>query len=91
MAYFHNTSYNPGRYVQITPFHSSKHPQYLVRSVWPTAITTPTDADLLGNKLKAAGVTYELVVYPNEEHGFTTITMNTSILKVISLLNVNVP
>jgi acetyl esterase/lipase len=48
-------------------------------------------ANLLGEKLKAAGVTYELVVYPNEEHGFTPATMNASILKVISFLQTNVP
>lgn len=48
-------------------------------------------AKLLGDKLKAAGVTYELVVYPNEGHGFTPTTMNASILKVISFLQANVP
>lgn len=48
-------------------------------------------ANLLGEKLKTAGVTYELVVYPNEEHGFTPATMNASILKAISFLQANVP
>jgi acetyl esterase/lipase len=48
-------------------------------------------ARLLGDKLNAAGVTYELVVYPNEEHGFTTTTMNASILKAIGFLQANVP
>jgi acetyl esterase/lipase len=48
-------------------------------------------ATLLADKLKAAGATYELVVYPNETHGFTTTTMNASILKVIGFLQTNVP
>lgn len=48
-------------------------------------------ATLLADKLKAAGATYELVVYPNEVHGFTPTTMNASILKVISFLQTNVP
>jgi acetyl esterase/lipase len=48
-------------------------------------------ATLLAGKLKSAGVTYELVVYPNETHGFTTTTMNASILKIISFLQANVP
>jgi acetyl esterase/lipase len=48
-------------------------------------------ATLLAGKLKSAGVTYELVVYPSETHGFTTTTMNASVLKVISFLQANVP
>lgn len=48
-------------------------------------------AQLLGDKLKAAGVKYEMVIYPNEGHGFTTTTMNASIQKVINFLQANVP
>jgi acetyl esterase/lipase len=48
-------------------------------------------ANLLADKLKTTGVTYELAVYPNEVHGFTTNTMNSSILKVFRFLQANVP
>jgi acetyl esterase/lipase len=48
-------------------------------------------ATLLRDKLKTAGVTHQLVVYPNEQHGFTAIAMDDSIKKTISFLQANVP
>ncbi|HEX6426390.1 MAG TPA: alpha/beta hydrolase [Niastella sp.] len=46
---------------------------------------------LLKDKLKAAGVTNQVVVYPGEQHGFTPTTMDDSIKKIISFLMANVP
>jgi len=47
-------------------------------------------ANRLNDKLNAAGVVHQLIVYPGEGHGFTAATMDDSINKIISFLMANV-
>jgi acetyl esterase/lipase len=48
-------------------------------------------ANLLKDKLHAAGVKHQLIVYPGEPHGFGTTAMDDSFKKIISFLQANVP
>jgi dipeptidyl aminopeptidase/acylaminoacyl peptidase len=55
-------------------------------------ILVPVDqVYLMKDKLNAAGVTNQVIVYPGEQHGFTQTTMDDSIKKIISFLQANVP
>ena len=50
-----------------------------------------SQANLLKDKLIAAGVNYQLIVYPGEQHGFTPAIMNDSYTRIIAFLQSNVP
>jgi acetyl esterase/lipase len=84
---------NPSIYASSSPINfvtSKSAPTILLQGELDSII--PVDqAYLLKDKLNAAGVINQVVVYPGEQHGFTETIMNDSYNKVISFLKANVP
>lgn len=84
---------NPSIYTESSPINfvtATSAPTILLHG--DADIIVPVDqAYLLKDKLNAAGVTNEVVVYPGEQHGFTDAAMDDSINKIISFLKANVP
>ncbi|HEY0676769.1 MAG TPA: alpha/beta hydrolase [Chitinophagaceae bacterium] len=53
-------------------------------------VVAPSQSDILKNKLQAAGVAHEYIVYPNEGHGWFGTTLDDSFNKIQAFLSAKV-
>ena len=80
-------------------YHDSSPVSYVTRNSCPTllfqggkdALVNPKQAELLRDKLKKEGVVNELIVYPNEGHGWHGKSLGDSFDNITRFLGENLP
>jgi acetyl esterase/lipase len=83
---------NPSIYTSSSPinFVTAQSPPTLLLQGDADPLVPVDQANMLNDKLQAAGVVHQLVIYPGESHGFTDTATNDAFNKIISFLHANV-